>query len=204
MDLKRINVCQNCWEAKTGQKGSTIYTLGPYVLSCKLEWSEFYLLLGSDPKGVTDLCFHTLGNFLLFFYLLPLLRFHSYPLSLGSPPHPFWAAARKGSMPFAFTHLGNFFLLLLLHPPLKSQSQGPSSSLEGPIPVLRPQSQSWGLNSSLKAQILAWRPRYQPWGPNLSHVGGIWASWLGFGPWGWDLDLKAGIWTFRLWFGPWD
>ena len=38
---------------------------------------------------------------------------------------PFWAAAPKGSMTYAFTHMGDFLLLLLLllrPPPLKSQS----------------------------------------------------------------------------------
>ena len=57
---------------------------------------------------------------------------------------PFWAAAPKGSMTYAFTHMGNFLLLLLLlllrPPPLKSQSQGPNSSLEDQIPVLRAKS----------------------------------------------------------------
>ena len=47
---------------------------------------------------------------------------------------PFWAAA------YAFTHMGNF-LLLLRTPPLRSQSRGPNSSLEAQIPVLRPKSQ---------------------------------------------------------------
>ena len=50
-----------------------------------------------------------------------------------------WAAAPKGSMSYAFTHMGNFLLLLLLllrPPPLKSQSQGPNPSLEAQIPVL--------------------------------------------------------------------
>ena len=46
-------------------------------------------------------------------------------------------------MTYAFTHMGNFLLLLLLllllplRPPLKSQSRGPNSSLEAQIPVLR-------------------------------------------------------------------
>ena len=45
------------------------------------------------------------------------------------------AAAPKGSMTYAFTHMGDFLLLLLLllllrPSPLKSQSRGPNSSLE--------------------------------------------------------------------------
>ena len=64
------------------------------------------------------------------------------------------AAAPKGSMTYAFTHMGDFLLLLflLLRPsPLKSQSRGPNSSLEAQIPVLRPKSQPQGPNPSLKA-----------------------------------------------------
>ena len=87
-------------------------------------------------------------------------------------------AALKGSMIYAFTHMGSFhpLLLLLLYPsPLKSQSRGP--------------------NPGLKARILAWRPRSQPRGWDR-------AFWLGFGPWGWDLGLKARIWASKLGFWP--
>ena len=64
------------------------------------------------------------------------------------------AAALKGSMTYAFTHMGNFLLLLLLlllHPPIKSQSWHPNSSLEAQIPVLRPKSKPPGPNPSLQA-----------------------------------------------------
>ena len=62
---------------------------------------------------------------------------------------PFWAAAQKGLMTYAFTHMGNFFLLLIYPSP-------PSLSLGAQILVLRPRSQSHGPNPSLKAQILSW------------------------------------------------
>ena len=76
---------------------------------------------------------------------------------------PFWAAALKGSMIYAFTHMGNFFLLLLFllllctPPPLASrpisQPGGPYLSLEAHIPALRPKSQSQGPNPNPNAQI---------------------------------------------------
>ena len=61
---------------------------------------------------------------------------------------PFWAAALKGSMTYAFTHMGDFLLLLLLlllllrtpPPPVSrpiSQPGGPYPSLEAQIPDLR-------------------------------------------------------------------
>ena len=59
----------------------------------------------------------------------------------------FWAAAPKGSMTYAFTHMGSFLLLLLLctpPPPASrpiSQPGGPYPSLEAQIPVLRSKSQ---------------------------------------------------------------
>ena len=67
---------------------------------------------------------------------------------------PFWAAAPKGWMTSAFTHMENFPLLLLLRPSV------PPPRLEAQIPVLRPKSQPHGPNPSLKAQILAWRPKF--------------------------------------------
>ena len=51
---------------------------------------------------------------------------------------PFWAAAPKGSMTYAFTHMGDFLLLLLLL--LRPPPSNPS--LEAQIPVSRPKSQS--------------------------------------------------------------
>ena len=72
---------------------------------------------------------------------------------------PFWAAAPKGSMTYAFTHMGDFLLLLLhlllLRPPLKSQPRGLNFSLKAKIPVPRLKFQPWGPNPSLEAQILA-------------------------------------------------
>ena len=71
---------------------------------------------------------------------------------------PFWAAAPKGSMTYAFTHKENFLLLLLLL--LLLRPLPPSNpSLEAQIPVSRSKSQSQGPNPSLKAQILASRPK---------------------------------------------
>ena len=84
-----------------------------------------------------------------------------------------------GSVTYAFTHMGNFLLLLLpllllLTPPstsgLISQSHGPYPSLEAQILVLRPNSQPHGPNPNPKAQIPASR----------------------------NLGLEAGIWTLRL------
>ena len=88
-------------------------------------------------------------------------------------PDGFWAAAPKGSITYSFTHVGNFLLLLLLPRPfpLKSQSQGPNSSIVAQIPATRPMSQP-----SFKA------PR------------------LRFGPHGWDLGLQTRIWALRLGF----
>ena len=60
---------------------------------------------------------------------------------------PFWAAAPKGWMTSAFTHMENFPF---------SFSVPPTQIL-----VLRPKSQPQGPNPSLKAQILAWRPIFQ-------------------------------------------
>ena len=57
----------------------------------------------------------------------------------------FWAAAPKGSMTYAFTHMGSFLLLLLLHTP--------------PPQVSRPISQPPGQNPILKAQIPIPRPK---------------------------------------------
>ena len=58
---------------------------------------------------------------------------------------PFWAAAPKGSMTYAFTHMGNILLLLhllLLRTPPSPQPPGPYLSLEAHIPAWRPKSQS--------------------------------------------------------------
>ena len=101
-------------------------------------------------------------------------------------------AAPKGSMTYAFTHMGDFLLLLLLlllHTPLP-QPRGPYLSLEAHIQALRPKSQSWGPNPL--------RLEFGPWGWDLRLEVGIRASCLGFGPQGWDKSLKAGIWALRL------
>ena len=62
----------------------------------------------------------------------------------------FWAAAPQGSMTYAFTHMGDFLLLLLL---LLLRPSPPQ------IPVSRPKFQSRGPNPSLEAQIPASRPK---------------------------------------------
>ena len=86
--------------------------------------------------------------------------------------------APKGSMTYAFTHMGNFLLLLLL--------------------LL--------LGSGLLAGIWTSRLRFGPQGWDLGLQARILAFRLGFGPRGWDLGLKTGIWASRLEFGPrdWD
>ena len=66
------------------------------------------------------------------------------------------AAAPKGSMTYAFTHMGKFLILLLLLPLL------PSPPTPTQILVLRPKSQPQGQNPSLKAQILALRSKSRP------------------------------------------
>ena len=68
-------------------------------------------LLGSGPKGVDDLCFRTYGDLHLLF--LQASTGFLYRLK-GVDDLCFWAAAPKGSMTYAFTHMGNFLLLLLL------------------------------------------------------------------------------------------
>ena len=100
--------------------------------------------------------------------------------------HAFWAAAPKGSMTYAFTHMGNFLLLLLLL--LRSP---PPPSLQAHISAWRPIFQPRGPNPSLEAQIPPSRPKSQSQGPDSSLR--IWASKLGFGPRDWNLGLKTGI-----------
>ena len=64
----------------------------------------------------------------------------------------FWAAAPKGSMIYAFTHMGDFLLLLRPPPPLtqilasrpKTHPQGPNPSLKAQIPVFGLQRQDFG------------------------------------------------------------
>ena len=75
-------------------------------------------------------------------------------------------------MTYAFTHMGNFLLLLLLlRPPLvsnsrpKHQPQSPNTSLEAQIIALRHKCQPSGPNPSLKTQIAATKPKSQPHGP---------------------------------------
>ena len=77
---------------------------------------------------------------------------------------PFWAVAPKGSMTYAFTHMGNFLLFSFVPPP----PSGLYLSLEAHIPVSRPKSQSRGSNPSFEAKIIASRPKSQPRGPNSS------------------------------------
>ena len=95
---------------------------------------------------------------------------------------PFWAAAPKGSMTYAFTHMGNFLLLLLL------------LLLRPPPPASRPISQPGGPYPSLEAQISVLRPKSHPQGPNPNPKAQI--------PVSRDLGLKTGIWASRLGYGP--
>ena len=89
-------------------------------------------------------------------------------------------------MTYAFTHMGNFLLLLLRTPP--------PPSLQTHISAWRPISQPRGPNPSLEAQI----PR--DW--NLGLGVEILALRMGFEPQDWDLGLQAGIWASRLRYGP--
>ena len=66
------------------------------------------------------------------------------------------SVAQKGSMTYAFTHMGNFLLLLLLLLCLPPPS---NPSLKAQIPVSRPKSQSRGPNPSLEVQIQVLRPK---------------------------------------------
>ena len=104
-------------------------------------------------------------------------------------------------MIYVFTNMENFLLplLLLLRPPLTSQSRSP--------------------NPNLKAQILSWRLRFGLLGWDLplscdldfeaeilasklesGPPGRIWALRLGFEPRGWDLGLETEIWASKLGF----
>ena len=84
-------------------------------------------------------------------------------------------------MTYAFTHMGNFLLLLLLLRTPFPQPSGPYLSLEPHIPASKPKSQSWGPNPL--------RQEFWPWSRDLGLKSGIWASRLGlgliYGPGGW-------------------
>ena len=84
------------------------------------------------------------GEFLAIMFLP---KYPSDPLITAPSPFPFWAAAPKGPMTYAFTYAEIF--PKSVHPP----------SLEAQIPVPRPKSQSRGPNPIRKAQILASRPK---------------------------------------------
>ena len=88
----------------------------------------------------------------------------------------FWAAAPMGLTTYAFTHMGNFLLLLLLHllcPPLPnsnpsfeaqisvSRSKFPASRPKSDPSSLRPKSHPKGPDPNLKAQIPALRPSFR-------------------------------------------
>merc|ERR1711911_575817 len=102
-------------------------------------------------------------------------------------------------MTYAFTHMGNFLLLLQSRGPNPSNHEGQNPSLEAQISALRPKSQPRGWDPA------SWLGSSPP-GYDFGLYARIWASRLGFGPQGWDLGLEAGIWALRLEFGPrdWD
>ena len=86
--------------------------------------------------------------------LILLVAYHALSIHLlVGQLVPFWAAAPKGPMTYAFTQ--EKFLLLR-----------PSTPFEAHILALRLKSQPRGPNSSLKAQILALRLKSQPQGSN--------------------------------------
>ena len=74
-------------------------------------------------------------------YVCQTLFFYSFDVYLYHCPCLFWATVPKGSMTYAFTHMGNFLLLLLL---LLLLLRPPTSNpcLWVQIPVSRPKSQS--------------------------------------------------------------
>ena len=84
---------------------------------------------------------------------------------------PFWAAAPKGPMTYAFTQ-GKFLLHFQCTPPrfkahipglrLKSHAQGSNTRLKAQIPGSRLKSQARGSNPRLEAQIPATRLISQP------------------------------------------
>ena len=102
------------------------------------------------------------------------------------------AAAPKGSMTYAFTHMWDFLLLLLLLLPLLRTPPPPSH--EAHISASRPIFLPRGPNPSLEAQIPTSRPKSLPQGPN--------SSLKRFGPQGCYLGLEDGIWASRLRYGP--
>ena len=87
--------------------------------------------------------------------------------SYNNPLLPFWAAAPKGYLTYAFTHIGNFLLLLLLFLLLLRLSLKPKFSR---------------LGSCLLAGIWTSRLRFGPQGWDLGLQARILAFGLGFGP----------------------
>ena len=105
--------------------------------------------------------FACLSFFLFVRICLPLFCPHS------SFSYPFWAAAPKGSMTYAFTHRGNFSSSSSFIPlPLKSQPRGQNPSLEAHILASRPKSHPRDPNPNLETQILALTSKSQPWCAN--------------------------------------
>ena len=108
---------------------------------------------------------------------------------------PFWAAAPKGLMTYAFTQ-GKFLLLLLLllhTPPPRFRPRDPTPSLKAQIPASRPKSQPQGPNPSLEAPIPTLRLKSQSRGSNLSQEAQIPASKLKSQLQGPDSSLQAQI-----------
>ena len=94
-----------------------------------------------------------------------------------------WAAALTGLMACVFTHMRNFLLLLLFHPPcLKLKAQ---------IPASRPKYQPWGPDHSFQAQIPAFKSKSQPRNSNRSHKAQFPTTWP-------NSSLKAQITAWRL------
>ena len=95
------------------------------------------------------MCDPWMTSFFRFFYLS--IRFFFL-----SSFFPFWAAAPKGPMTYAFTQEKFLLLLLLL---LLRTPPDSDPSLQAETPALRLKSQPLGPNPSLEAQILASRPK---------------------------------------------
>ena len=140
------------------------------------------LAVGIDRRGEKISSAHAMFDIfvaLLFFcaffciLLQPVLLFHVFSLSskhFFSVPcflsiTAFWAAAPKGPMTYAFTHTGDFLLLLLLlHHPLTPASKPKGSRL---------QSQPKGSNLSLKAPTPTSRLQSQPGSSNPDYIAPI-------------------------------
>ena len=95
------------------------------------------------------------------------------------PSSPFWAAAPKGPMTYAFTNAEFFPPSPSMSPPPPPASR-PKFQPWTQISSLRPKFQPQRSNPSLEAQFPAWSLNSQLWGLTPSFEAQISASWLKF------------------------